>query len=153
MAGATHPFFGNQYTDGSYITGSFKFPKGLTRRTINHISKIAAPDSLAMRAINNSAARETSPLGIAAGAGVKGKWVIPTFIVAAITAAVSGYFIYQHIKKKGKVEVPNVGVCEHCGEPLTGAKLVADNEMPYIICNKCGEKNFAKYHDNESTKE
>jgi hypothetical protein len=39
MAGATHPFFGNQYTDGGYVIGSFKFPEGLTRKVGEHTAK------------------------------------------------------------------------------------------------------------------
>jgi hypothetical protein len=42
MSGATHPFFGNQYTSGGYIPNSFKFPPGLTREVCNRVADIAS---------------------------------------------------------------------------------------------------------------
>jgi hypothetical protein len=149
MAGATHPFFGNRYTNGGHIIGSFKFPEGLTMETVEHIAKIAVPETVTPMAKAVSSVHKASPLETMAKAGTKNKWVLPTIIIAII-AAVSGYLAYRHFKKKGIVKVPNVGICEHCGEPLTGARLVADGENPYIVCKKCGEKNYAKYHNEEN---
>ena len=145
MVGASHPFFGNQYTDGGYIIGSFKFPEGLTREVGERIAKIAAPEALSSSSTIQSV-RATAPLAEAVNTGAKNKWIIPALIIAAITAT-GGYLAYRHFKKKGIVKIPNVGVCEHCGEPLTGAKLVSDDDTPYIVCKKCGEKNYAKYSD------
>jgi hypothetical protein len=76
--------------------------------------------------------------------GAKSEWIIHTLIAAAITAA-GGYLAYRYFKKKGLVKIPNVGVCEHCREPLTGAKFVPDNDTPYIVCKKCCKENYAKY--------
>lgn len=146
MAGATHPFFGNQYTNGGYIIGSFKFPEGLTREVGEQLAKIAVPLNIGtIPSVRNSA-----PLESVVKTGAKSKWIIPTLIIAAIAAA-GGYFAYRHFKKKGIVKIPNVGICEFCGEPLTGAKLIPNDNNPYIICKKCGEKNFAKYSSNENS--
>ena len=43
-------------------------------------------------------------------------------------------------EKKEIVKIPNVGICEYCGEPLTEAKLILNNSKPYIICRKCERK-------------
>ena len=146
MAGATHPFFGNQYTDGGYIVGSFKFPKGLTREVGERLVKSTVPDALPTSAKSIPSILNSAPVESAVKTGAKNKWIIPVLIIAAIAAA-GGYFAYRYFKKKGIIKIPNVGICEHCGEPLTGATLVPDGDNPYIVCKKCCEKNYAHYHD------
>ncbi|MDR0883476.1 MAG: hypothetical protein LBN05_02565 [Oscillospiraceae bacterium] len=150
MAGVTHPFFGNQYTNGGYAIGSFKFPEGLTREVGERIVKISVPDTALSSSNVIPSVRTTAPLTDVVKTGAKSKWIIPTLIVAAIVAA-GGYLAYRYFKKKGLVKIPNVGVCEHCGEPLTGATFVLDNDTPYIVCKKCGEKNYAKYLSDENS--
>lgn len=150
MDGATHPFFGNQYTNGGYITGSFKFPEGLTREAGEQLAKIAVPDAVPSNVGTVPSARNSAPLESAVKTGVKSKWIIPTLIIAALTAA-GGYFAYRHFKKKESIQIPNVGICEFCGEPLTGAKLIPNDKNPYIVCKKCGQKNFAKYSNDENS--
>ncbi|MDL2219571.1 hypothetical protein LJC04_04485 [Ruminococcaceae bacterium OttesenSCG-928-O06] len=150
MAGATHPFFGNQYTDGGYIIGSFKFPEGLTRMGGERLAKIAVPNTMSMDTIKMPSVRNTTSLNNIKKNGASNKWIIPAIIIAAITAA-GGYFAYRYFRRKGIIKIPNVGVCEHCGKPLTGARLIPDDNNPYIICRKCGAKNFAHYHDENSS--
>lgn len=150
MVGATHPFFGNQYTNGGYIIGSFKFPEGLTREIGEQLAKIAVPDTVPSNIGIIPSVRNSARLESVVKTGAKSKWIIPTLIIAAVAAA-GGYFAYMHFKKKGIVKIPNVGICEFCGEPLTGAKLIPNDNNPYIICKKCGEKNFAKYSSNENS--
>ena len=148
MAGATHPFFGNQYTNGGYQLGSFKFPEGLTREVGEQIAKIAVSDTAPSNIGPIPSIRSSAPLDPVDKTGGKSDWIIPTLIIAAIAAAGS-YFAYRRFKKKGIVKIPNVGICEFCGEPLTGAKLFPNDNNPYIACKKCGEKNFAKYSSAE----
>ena len=150
MAGATHPFFGNQYTNGGYTIGSFKFPEGLTREVGEQLAKIAVPDTVPTNLGTIPSVRNSAPLESVVKTGAKSKWIIPTLIIAAI-AATGGYFAYRHFKKKGIVKIPNVGICEFCGEPLSGAKLIPNDNNPHIVCKKCGEKNFAKYSSNENS--
>jgi len=146
MAGATHPFFGNQYTDGGYIIGLFKFPEGLMREVGNQLAKIAVPDTLPTNIGTKPSVGNSAPLESVVNTGAKSKWIIPTLIIAAV----GGYFTYRHFKKRGIVKIPNVGICEYCGDPLTGAKLIPNDNEPYIICKKCGEKNYAKYLNDEN---
>lgn len=149
MAGATHPFFGNQYTDGGYITGSFKFPQGLTRKVGERISRVPVSESTIIHKLSsNTTAHPPKTVKIS----TKSKWIIPTLIIAAITAA-GGYVAYRLLKKKNIIKIPNIGICEHCGEPLTESELVPEENTPYIICKKCGERNYAKYTDNGSQEE
>lgn len=148
MAGATHPFFGNQYTNGGYIVGSFKFPEGLTREVGERLAKTAVSDIVPSNIGTISPVRNPTPLDSIIKTMTKSKWIIPTLIIAAIAAAGS-YFAYRNFKKKGIVKIPNVGICEFCGEPLTGAKLIPNDNNPYIVCKKCGERNFAKYSSDE----
>lgn len=150
MAGTTHPFFGNQYTDGGYIIGSFKFPEGLPREVGKQIAKITVPDTVPSNIGTISSACNSTPLESVVKTGLKNKWIIPGLIIATIAAS-SSYFAYRHFKKKEVVKIPNVGICEYCGEPLTEAKLILNNSKPYIICRKCERKNFAKYPNNKNS--
>lgn len=150
MAGATHPFFGNQYTNGGYVIGSFKFPEGLTREVGERIVKIAVPNIALSSSNSIPSVRTVAPLTDAVKTGAKSKWMIPALIVAAI-AATGGYLAYRYFKKKGLIKIPNIGVCKRCGEPLTGAKFLPDSDNPYIVCKKCGENNYAKYSSDESS--
>ena len=146
MLGATHPFFGNQYTDGGYIIGSFKFPEGLKRGVGERLAKATMPDVLPTNTVTIPSIRNSAPLESVVKAGAKNKWIIPALIIGAVVVA-GGYFAYRYYKKKGIIKIPNVGICEHCGDPLTGAKLIPDSDKPYIVCKKCGEKNYAHYQD------
>ena len=148
MAGATHPFFGNQYTDGGYSIGSFKFPTGLTRETGKQIIENVVLDKVPIKSSTIPSVREKSLLKTRVKTGSDDQWVIPTLIVASIVT-VGGYLAYRYFKKKSIVDIPNVGVCENCGEPLTGAKFVPNDDEPYIICKKCCEKNYAHYLEKE----
>ena len=150
MTGATHPFFGNQYTDGGYITGSFKFPEGLKREVGERIIDIAVPYVSSENKDTIPLFRETSPLKTVEQSGTKSDWVIPMVIITAFTV-LSGYLAYKYLKKKRIINLPNIGVCEKCGEPLTGAELIPNRNYPFIICLKCGEKNYAKYSSDEIT--
>jgi len=143
MAGVTHPFFGNQYTDGGYVIGSFKFPEGLTREVGEKIAQVAMPLKT-----STSPTYKSTPLKLVSNTETKYKWVVPAIIIATVSAT-GGYIAYKHFKKKGIIKIPNVGVCEFCGEPLTGAKLNANDNNLYIVCKKCGEKNFARLSNDE----
>jgi ribosomal protein L34E len=147
MAGATHPFFGNQYTDGGYEIGSFKFPEGLTREITERLTDIHAPDkdlgnTDSIPSVHEN--RETFHLDTVDESETQNGWVILAFIKSAI-AAVGSYIAYKYFKKKRIIKIPNIGVCEKCGEPLTGAKFMLNSNSPYITCKKCGEKNYAHY--------
>lgn len=150
MPGTTHPFFGNQYTNGGYVIGSFRFPEGLTREVSERIAKIAVPNTALSSSNVIPSVRTATPLTDVVKTGAKSKWIMPVLIVAAIAAS-GGYLVYRYLKKKGLVKIPNIGVCEHCDEPLTGAKFVPDNDTPHIVCKKCGEKNYAKCSSDENS--
>lgn len=150
MPGTSHPFFGNQYTNGGYIIGSFKFPKGLTREVGERIAKIV-PNAVTVESNALSTISNSVPLETAVKAGTKSKWIIPAMIIAAIMAAAGGYRAYKYFKKKGVVKVPNIGICEYCGEPLSGARLIPDDDKPYIVCKKCNENNYAHYSQESSS--
>lgn len=141
MSGATHPFFGNQYSNGGYIPGSFKFPKGLSREVGERIKEVALSTE-ATKSISSSIAVDSIE-----DLDMKNKWIIGGFIVVGM--AVGAYFAYRYIKRKTTVIIPNVGVCEKCGEPLNESELVADENSLFIVCKNCGEKNYAHYYDED----
>ena len=58
MAGATHPFFGNKYTNGGYVIGSFKYPKELSREVGEKIMAIAVSDETS-KSISSSIAADS----------------------------------------------------------------------------------------------
>jgi len=141
MTGATHPFFGNQYTDGGYIAGTFKYSDKLAREVGERIMALSVSDG-ASKSISSSIAVDSIEK-----VDVKNKWIIGGFIVVGV--AVGAYFAYRYIKKKNTVIIPNVGVCEKCGEPLTESELIADENNLFIACKNCGEKNYAHYYDED----
>lgn len=151
MTGATHPFYGNQYTNGGYTKGSFKFPEGLTREVGEQfvkttmidpnivIEKVHVAKSSSIKVDKNAVSKVIEPK-------VNNKFIVPG--IAITTLVVGGYLVYRYKKKKRTFEVPNVGICEGCGDPLTGSEFVADSDLPYIICKKCGKKNYSHYFEN-----
>ena len=149
MIGVTHPFFGNQYTNGGYLIGSFKFPEGLTREIGEQLAKMAKPNNVPLNMGKIPSVSNSVPLESVVKSGSKGKWIIPALVIVTI-AATGSYFAYKYFKKKGIVKIPNVGICEFCENPLTGSKFIPDENNPYIVCKKCDEKNFAKHSYNEN---
>ena len=71
MAGATHPFFGNQYSNGGYIIGSFNFPEGLTREVGEQLAKIAVPDTVPSNIGTIPSVRNSAPLESVVKTGAK----------------------------------------------------------------------------------
>lgn len=87
-------------------------------------------------------------------------------VVSAVAAIGTGvYFLYKQISKKRKskevafqsIKLENVGTCKNCSEPLIGSEYVdentSDSHTAYIICKKCGEKNYAWYTDGDDVQE
>ena len=75
-------------------------------------------------------------------------------------ATVCGVLFYRHVSKKNRlqkealqsVELNHVGVCIKCGEPLNEStynpgSVTKNDTDACIICKNCGEKNFARYPD------
>jgi uncharacterized CHY-type Zn-finger protein len=153
-----HPFFGNQYTDGGYIRGTFNYVPEIVEKATDYSSKLVsnnigkAPTKIvAKQKPENLIPKELSTKGFNKN----------TLIILGIgvVVAVTGYFAYKHISKKNKarkvalqsIELSHVGTCLHCGEPLNGSTYVpkseANSQKDYIICKICGEQNFAWYPD------
>ena len=171
MAGnAGHPFFGNKYVSSSVV-----YPGGYTYDWLpnTNISEVftrstkVATDSISNIPLSVAAPQRSikvipkMPKSIKIGKG--GKIAIITTIAAA--AGTGAYFLYRHIDKKRKskeealqtIELENVGACKHCGNPLSGSEYVdentSDSHTAYIICKKCGEKNYAWYTDGDDVQE
>jgi len=171
MAGnAGHPFFGNQYVSSSAVySGGYTYdwsPNANISEFFTRSTKVAT-DSIRNIPLSVVEPQRSiqfipkMPKSIKIGKG--GKIVIITTIVAAV--GTGAYCLYRHIdtKRKSKeealqaIELENVGACKHCGNPLSGSEYVDENisdlHTAYIICMKCGEKNFAWYSDVEEDRE
>ena len=145
-APAGHPFFGNQFTDGGYILGSFKYDPVVKEKGAEILNTVVSKTS-----------QRSASEAIAPTEKISSKWLNQKNLIRAgalIVVTVGGIFIYKHIsKKKAKKEniqsiSLNVGICEKCNKPLIGSEYVPandDNDNAHIVCNNCGEKNYAKY--------
>lgn len=151
-----HPFFGNQYTNGGYIPGTCTcdvIEKGIEtlrsasseiRQGATHIATKQKPDNIITQKLFAK--------------GINKNTLIVVGIILVVTT-VGGFITYKLLRKEAKakqdslqaIELQNVGTCTHCGEPLIGSTYVPEGEEDshnaYIICKKCGEKNFASYPD------
>lgn len=170
MAGNVgHPFFGNQYVS-SYYTGGYHYDwtpnsnvtevSNLSVRTVSDNTKILSSNAALPQSSNKILTR--SPKIEVNGNGA----TIAIVVVSAVAAIGTGvYFLYKHISKKRKskedafqsIEIENVGTCKNCNEPLSGSEYVdentSDSHTAYIICKKCGEKNYAWYTDGDDVQE
>src|SRR5665647_891586 len=164
MAGnAGHPFFGNQYVSRSY-TGGYHYNWIPNSNVTEVFTRSAKTVSDNISSISSSAALPQSANKIlprASKIGKSGKGIMIAVVVVSAVAAIGtgAYFLYKHTNKKRKskkealqtMELENVGACKHCGNPLSGSEYVdentSDSHTAYIVCKKCGEKNYAWYPD------
>lgn len=153
-----HPFFGNQYTDGGYIAGTFKYAPEIAKKVVDYSSTLISEDI--DKATTKIATRQKAKNLILKEPNTK--VISKNALIAAgigLVATVGGYFAYKHISKKTKakknalqsIDLSHVGTCIHCGEPLNGSIYVPENETnsqkAYIICKNCAGQNFAWYPD------
>lgn len=155
-----HPFFGNQYTDGGYQTGTFTYGgeavenvastvKDVLKENADNEYKASTPKVSGESVSKLSNIQEALSTSSLSG---RDKFIIGGILVAV--ASIGGVITYKILKKKKSVkkdtiELDNVGVCIDCGWPLIGSELHLENNGAYITCNNCGTKNYAHYDENE----
>jgi Zn finger protein HypA/HybF involved in hydrogenase expression len=152
-----HPFFGNQYTDGGYISGTFKYAAEKAEVVDNFSNMISDNiDRVTTKLVTKQKPEKLIPKVLNTKGFNKNTLIV---VAIGVVAAVTGFFAYKHISKKNKakkgelhsIELSNVGTCIHCSEPLNGSTYVpkseANSQKAYIICENCGEQNFAWYPD------
>lgn len=148
-APAGHPFFGNQYTDGGYVPGSFSYAGAQniadeTRRAAASLSKSSA------------GTRASVP-----PASVKGlrmpQFSVPSLIAVGAIALIGGVATFAHPRFKSVAaseptiedgEVAGFGLCESCGEPLVTsgpADLKQDEIGDFVTCGSCSYQNRGRY--------
>ena len=144
-----HPFFGNQYTHGGYVNGSFEYK--------NAIDNVAGT---AVKAANQI--RKSVP---GAGLGLRLKPSMPvslpsTSIVPLIAAGtvmlIGGVATFVYLRSRftnaGKLplvggNLAGFGLCESCGEELaiSGPAVVEqDDDGDFVVCDSCSHKNRAR---------
>lgn len=148
-APAGHPFFGNQYTDGGYVRGSFSY---------------AALGNIAESTRRAAASLGKSPAGTRASvpaASVKGlrmpQFSIPSLIAVSAVALIGGVATFAYLRFNSVAtseptiedgEVASFGLCESCGEPLASsgpAELKQDEIGDFVTCKSCSHQNRARY--------
>ncbi|PKO07204.1 MAG: hypothetical protein CVU41_02675 [Chloroflexi bacterium HGW-Chloroflexi-3] len=159
-----HPFFGNQYTDGGYILGTFKYDSGIAGTVFDNSSKLFS--NKIDKTLSEILTRQKPKNQILKVPNTKG-FDLNILIAGGIELGVfaGGYLFCRHISEKTKakkdvqqfIELCQVGTCTHCGEPLSGSRYIpeseADSQGAYMICNECGEKNFAWFPDENDSSE
>lgn len=153
-----HPFFGNQYTDGGYRVGTYKYVPEVAEKIVDYSSTLVSEniDKATTKIVTRQKPKNLIPKELSTK-GINKNALIAVGI--GLVAYVGGYFAYKHISKKNKdkkdalqsVDLSHVGICIHCAEPLNGSTYVpeseANSQKAYIICKNCGEQNFAWYPD------
>lgn len=152
-----HPFFGNQYVKGDYILGTFKYKviaKPGIEKLINASSKLRQSDAHIAKPqkLDNFLFKKLGSKGLSVD-----------MIITGVSLAISLLLSTKLLRKEEmtnqdslqSIELQNVGTCTYCREPLiSGAYVPAcegDGHYAYIICKKCGEKNFARYSDKKDS--
>ena len=147
-----HPFFGNQYTDGGYERGSFTYATAdILDSVLDSIREAANEKSMKPEAI------DLSPFEDVDVENSNNLALIIAGILAAL-AAIGGFFWWRRRRKikiekrtLPSIELSNVGICIKCSKPLSESIYVPENKAnntdAYIVCKSCGEKNFARYSD------
>ena len=164
-----HPFYGNQYTDGGYVPGSFTYM--LAEKSIELVEKSVEAVKTVVSEVTSHSPSKT--IAVATDKQVPSNIILLTvdkigskginkshLIVAGVgflIVAVGGGILYFNKKSKEKKEAMksadfSVGICTKCAEPLIESTYVPgiaanNNNDSYIVCKNCGEKNFAWYPD------
>lgn len=145
-----HPFFGNQYTDGGYVRGSFSYDDAVVN-TLSSGDKAATPISkpLASRQAVKSAE-------VASGLGLQ-PFSIPSLIAVGAVALIGGVATFAYLRTKsgassvpfiGDKKIADFGLCESCGKPLAKsgpAELRRDEAGEFVVCENCSHPNRARY--------
>ena len=152
-----HPFFGNQYTDGGYEPGSFTYATADILESLLDSIREATTDKSMSIAIKPEAIDLASPFEDVDDEHSSNLALIIAGVFAGF-AAIGGLFWWWRrrkfkIEKEAlkSIELSHVGICIKCGKPLSESVYVPENKAnntdAYIACKSCGEKNFARYPD------
>lgn len=152
-----HPFFGNQYTNGGYQSGTYTYVGSgseCVMSTVNSVLKENANNKYSISAQKNSdkGAKELSHIqksfAINDLSGRDKAIIIGGILVTVVSiGSVITYKKLKKMKKKETVELENIGVCTDCGKPLIDSELHLENDRAFISCNNCGIKNYAHYDE------
>jgi DNA-directed RNA polymerase subunit RPC12/RpoP len=144
-----HPFFGNQYTHGGYVNGSFTYK--------NVIGNVAGTAIKGATQIGKSmpGAMTGLRLKFPMPASLSSTPIVP--LIAAGTVVLIGgvaTFAYLRSRLTNAGELPlegsnlaGFGLCESCGEELaiSGPAVVEqDDDGDYVVCDSCSHKNRAR---------
>lgn len=155
-----HPFFGNQYTDGGYLPGSFKVAKEVLNEVVDNTisNSVTLTAKSSDKSILNAVTKQKPKNIVIEKIGAKGlNKNVYIAVGVGLVVTIGGYFAYSYLRKKNNlnkveqqsIELNNVGVCIHCGEPLIESTYYSENEgngtEAYIVCKTCGGQNFAWY--------
>lgn len=150
-APAGHPFFGNQYTDGGYVDGSYVYD-AVAGATVKAASKVgeAMP-----RVVSALRPKTSTPAGLSSTS-------IVSLIAAGTVVLIGGVATFVYLRSRSAnagdepVEADNIagfGLCESCGEELatSGPAVVEkDDDGEYIVCDRCSHKNRARTSEGEN---
>jgi len=169
-----HPFFGNQYTDGGYIPGSFRYISEVAEKSVEAIANsVKAVKSAACEMSGGAPSKaltiaadhqDQKNIVLAAIDKISSKEISKNILIVAgilTVATTGGILLYRHFRKKSKAKKEimkaidfSVGICIRCSEPLIESTFVprseSNNKDAFIICKNCGERNFAWYPDEDT---
>lgn len=149
-----HPFFGNQYTHGGYVNGSFAYE--------NIIGNVAETAVKAATQVGKSMPSAMSGLRLKPPMPASLSSTSIVSLIAAGTVVLIGgvaTFVYLRSRFTNAGELPleggnfaGFGLCESCGEELaiSGPAVVEqDDDGDYVVCDSCSHKNRARTSEDE----
>ena len=149
-----HPFFGNQYTHGGYVNGSFTYE--------NIIGNVAGTAVKAATQVGKSMPGAMSGLRLKRPMPASLSSTSIVSLIAAGTVVLIGgvaTFVYLRSRFTNAGELPleggnfaGFGLCESCGEELaiSGPAVVEqDDDGDYVVCDSCSHKNRARTSEDE----
>lgn len=160
-----HQFFGNQYKTVDYF-GGYHYD-WTPNSDVTKTTKIGSQNSIGISSSNTLYENAQVILPISSKNVKSGSEILLTIGVVSIITMIGTfiYFHHKHIIKKNKLkdkvkqklDIEKVGICKYCDNPLSESIVFDENtkesDLTYIICIKCGEKNYSWYPEYENNNE
>lgn len=148
-----HPFFGNQYTNGGYVNGSFSYAV-LVDDVVRSAAEIAAPFRKSM------SVGSAPSLSKAALPTAKPLVTISSLVAVGTVTLISGIAAFVYLRSRFNdaeqapdgEEIAGFGLCESCGQVLASsgpAEAQRDEDGDFVVCENCSHKNRARYEDGQ----
>jgi DNA-directed RNA polymerase subunit RPC12/RpoP len=149
-----HPFFGNQYTHGGYVNGSFEYENAIENLAGTTVKLAAKVGKSTPGAVLGLRLKPPMPVSLSSTSIVP---LIAAGTVVLIGGVATFVYLRSRLTKAGELpleggNLAGFGLCESCGEELaiSGPAVVEqDDDGDYVVCDSCSHKNRARTSEDE----